>query len=173
MTLSSNGAGDSISALLYVPKLSNDACNEEARDLIPANVTRRSDFPKPPCALMALAPWISPNCTLAFLDAAKYDRVVGAVLYIPNNSTSNLPMGNGTIWKLDEDDTWKLNHPFSVYAIPGAYGKQLVNQIALYSGNLSSAPHGDELSHEYNPNARARIFARIDVGNGNPTHSLG
>lgn len=169
MTLSSNGPGESISGLLYVPELSNDACNEEAKSLIPPNVTRRSDFPKPPCALMAIAPWISPNCTLAFLDAANDDRVVGTVLYIPNNSTSKLPMGNGTIWKLDEDDTWKLNHPFPVYAIPGAYGKQLVNEIALYSGNLSSVPHGNALSSEYGPKARARIFARVDVGKGTLT----
>ncbi|EGE06827.1 RING finger domain-containing protein [Trichophyton equinum CBS 127.97] len=166
VTLSSNGPGESISGLLYVPELSNDACNEEAKSLIPPNVTRRSDFPKPPCALMAIAPWISPNCTLAFLDAANDDRVVGTVLYIPNNSTSKLPMGNGTIWKLDEDDTWKLNHPFPVYAIPGAYGKQLVNEIALYSGNLSSVPHGNALSSEYGPKARARIFARVDVARG-------
>ncbi|KAK2854375.1 hypothetical protein FQN49_005152 [Arthroderma sp. PD_2] len=155
-----------MSGLLYVPQISSDACNAESAKLFPANVTRKADFPEPPCALIALAPWISANCTLEFLDVAKNDRAVGAVFYMPDNSTAKPPVANSTVWKLDDDETWKLNHAFPVYAIPGEPGRQLIHEVSIYSGNLSTAPHGDELSRDFDPTARARLFARIGFAQG-------
>lgn len=148
--------------LLYVPDLdSTDPCLNLSRQFVPQAVTRRSDLPNG-MNLIALAPWISPSCTRSFLDAGVQVSTNAMIFFTPDNSTEKPPPISSETWKLNDGGQWKGNSSFPVYAIPGATGFGLMNQLSLYSGNMSSAPFGQELIADgYNPTEYLRILTAI------------
>ena len=170
-TLSTNSAtpGTDVTGLLYTPDLpAGDPCIEASAADVPANVTRQINLPNTDYDLIALAPWISPACTLAYLAAAREDPVRGFLFFLPDNGTSTPPTANSNTWGLGDGGQWKGENKFPVYAIPGQSGRILMQASNDYSGNMTTVPHGHELTETYDPRDYVRLFVDIDTGEDEP-----
>lgn len=157
-TLSSNNPNnyDAIEGLLYVPTLSPDvapAC-AGSNDTIPANVTTITDFPSnQDYPFTAVFPWTtSMECTEAYLAQARSDAVRGAITFQPSTSTPDAVADVGDdSWTLADGGHWKSDNQFPIYAISYTAASQILNQLALYSGNMTEVPNGDLLANNSTP----------------------
>ena len=116
---------------------------------------------------IALAPWFSIDCTQSFLDAANQDAqfVRGIIFYQVNDtSTGTPPPVSNPIWTLNDGGHWKSVIQFPAYAVPGTLGRAFMNELGLYSGNVTTAPNGNGLTSVYGPGGEARLFADMTVG---------
>ncbi|KAK5163841.1 hypothetical protein LTR04_002226 [Oleoguttula sp. CCFEE 6159] len=167
-TLSSNTAtaGQDVTGLLYVPDLeTSDICFNASQPYVPKNVTRQRNLPNTDYDLVALAPWVSPVCTLSYLAAARLDPVRGFIFYLPDNGTEIPPTANSPIWGLGDGGQWKSTNRYPVYAIPGAQGTELMDQLAIYSGNMTDVPNGHTLTEMgFDSRDYVRLFMDIDTG---------
>ena len=170
-TLSTNGAvtGNDITGLLYTPDLSeNDPCFNASLSYVPRNATKPSDFPNNArYSLVALAPWISPTCTLAYLAAAQEEETRGFLFFMTNDNTEAPPQANDAYWNVGDGGKWKQEYQFPVYVLPGASGSTLINATGDYSGNFSSVPNSQELSETEDPSDFVRLYVDIDTGESN------
>lgn len=163
-TLSTNtgGSANPISGLLYVPNLlPTDPCINETAPFVPQNVTRRKNLPPIDYALIALAPWVSINCTRSYLAAASFDPIRGFIFFRPGNDTEKPPPVSDPVWTLRDGGRWKSTYSYPVYAVPGAMGSTLMGDLSQYSGNSSSVPHGQEIQSMLPRNNYIRISAKI------------
>lgn len=151
-----------------MPDVPESACSNETLRDIPSNVTRIDDLPGssrlPP---LAVAPWTDPQCVQAFLSAMRADAVSGAIFFLPGSGTGQPPSVEDPAWSLNDGGQWQGDNQYPIYALPGATGAFLLEQLALYSGNMSSAPFGQQLIEEYNEHDSVRLVARVDVS-GSP-----
>lgn len=162
-----------IQGLLYVPDITSYAsCDTLQYDFIPPNVTRRSDLPPTNYNLIALAPWFSIDCTQAYLAAARFDPVRAFVFYKPNNSSNKPQDVDSPIWNLDDDGAWKSANRYPVFAVPGLEGQQMMDQLSLYSGNVTEIPHGQEITELYGPNPSDYVRIWTELQMKNPSNML-
>ncbi|KAK7984183.1 hypothetical protein PG990_012901 [Apiospora arundinis] len=172
-TLSSNFAPSGngvIQGLLYVPDLlSGDPCQNVVDTIVPANVTRQANLPPTNYNLIAIAPWISADCAISFLDQARSDPLRAFIFYLPNGDYSPPPPADDDIWQLDGDGSWKNNHHYPIYAIPGGKGDEFITQLSLYSGKLGEIPFGENISAIYNVDAQdyVRVWTKLNVSANN------
>lgn len=75
---------------------------------------------------------------LSYLAAANKVPVSGFITYVPNNQTAIPPPVNDPQWGLNDGGQWKSNCQFPVYAIAGASGFAVMQQLPQYSGNFSA-----------------------------------
>ncbi|KIW11079.1 hypothetical protein PV08_10378 [Exophiala spinifera] len=165
-TLSQNNPNNygTIEGLLYVPDLPpSDPCDNATRALIPSNVTTRAQIPGQKYPLIALAPWTQTACVESYLAAMASDNVRGGIFFHPGNESEQPPPVSDPSWSLNDGGNWKGENPYPVYAIPGMLGAFLLDELAQYSGNLSSSPYGKELEDLYDSHDVVRLVARIDV----------
>ncbi|KAF2435939.1 hypothetical protein EJ08DRAFT_295542 [Tothia fuscella] len=173
-TLSTTGttAGNDIDGLLYTPTLPAGVCDQAAQ-YIPRNATHTYDLPqKVELHLMALAPWIDANCTLAYLQAVRTQNVYAFLFYLPDNGTSIPPAANDAVWSLKDGGRWKRSSYFPVYAIPGMVGQTLMTQLSIYSGNVTGVPNGHELANLYSPSDYIRLAGEVNTERVNRLPSL-
>jgi len=166
-TLSTNSAsaGTDVTGLLYTPDLpANDPCINASAPYVPHNVTRKASLPNTDFDLIAVAPWISPACTLAYLNSASQDPVRGFLFFPPDNGTEEPPLPNSPQWNLGDGGRWKHDNQYPVYVMPGQPGQTLLQESALYSGNLTQVPNGHLLSGMYDPRDYVRLFIDVDTG---------
>ncbi|EXJ73197.1 uncharacterized protein A1O5_02957 [Cladophialophora psammophila CBS 110553] len=164
---------DVIQGLLYSPALPpSSPCDNSTRSLIPANATTRAQLPPGDYPLIALAPWTEPECVISYLSAMRSDQVRGAIFFQPGNSNEQPPPVSDRSWTLHDGGQWKSTNDYPVYALPGMLGSFLLNELALYSGNMSEVPFGSELVQIYNPNDTIRLYARMDVNSTTGIPSL-
>lgn len=168
-TLSTNNANniDDLEGFLYVPDVTTPQLCASTQ-YIPPNVTRHSDVPSSQYNInfVAFAPWISTDCTHAYLTAANNDEGVAAfITYIPDNSTTIPPPVNDPQWNLNDGGHWKADSQFPVYAIPGASGYAVMQQLPNYSGNISTVKDGAELLKDKDaaPTDLVRMFVEIQT----------
>jgi len=166
-TLSTTDAssGVNITGLLYAPVPNETACSNWDQYVNP-NATKvvlpRAGFE---LGFVALAPWISPNCTLAYLAAVNEQYPIRSFLfYLPGNGSSIPPLANDPAWGLGDGGKWKSSNRFPVYAIPSSSGGIIMSQLALYTGNLTSVPNGHQLANEYPPSDYVRLAVQIGIG---------
>ncbi|OCK87827.1 uncharacterized protein K441DRAFT_622381 [Cenococcum geophilum 1.58] len=173
-TLSTNGAssGTDPYGILYVPNLSSDDCINAEKDLVSPNATRRHNLPNTDYSLVAMAPWLSPQCVLEYFASTRGAPIKAFIFYLPGNGTDTPPLTSDPTWGLGDGGSWKMNNHFPVYAIPGLTGSIIMNQLALYSGNVTAVPHGHDLASMYSPTDYIRLWATIDTGHGNQLPSL-
>ncbi|KAM0720519.1 hypothetical protein Q7P37_004655 [Cladosporium fusiforme] len=176
-TLSTNGAGggSNLGGLLYIPDLDRDdpeSCYNKSRPYIPTDAVRREDLPDADYSLIALAPWLSPACTLAYLNAAQRAPTQAFIFFLPENNTSDVPESNSVKWDLGDGGEWKSDNPYPVYVVPGPTGHDLVTATTQYSGDVESVPHGDELLKSYDAQDYVRLYLEIDTGGGARLPSL-
>lgn len=175
LTLSSNNPNnfDAIEGLLYVPTLppsANGSC-ADAFSTLPSNVTTLADFPTgQDYPLVAIFPWVSNSeCVEAYFAQSRADAVRSVFTYQPNAS-QDLPDANS--WNLGDDNRWKSDNQFPIYGIAASIGPQILYEMSLYSGNMTSAPNGDLLATQNDPRDFPRLFAHVDLQGGTNVPSL-
>ncbi|KUJ08811.1 uncharacterized protein LY89DRAFT_676705 [Mollisia scopiformis] len=176
-TLSTQNADKdgTISGFLYVPDIDkSDDCFELSKEYLPSNVTRQANLPPTDFTLVALAPWINAECTLAWMRAAHEDPARAFLFYLPDNSTDQPPDASSAVWNLQDGGTWKNIYQYPVYIIPGAVGFELMHNLALYSGNMTSVPWGHTISElpGIDPRDYVRMYTQLYVGNDSGLPSL-
>jgi hypothetical protein len=87
--------------------------------------------------------------------------VYAFIFYLPDNGTDIPPLANNAVWSLKDGGKWKGANRFPVYAIPGQSGYALMQQLAIYSGNVTGVPNGHELANIYSPSDYIRLAAEI------------
>jgi hypothetical protein len=163
LSATTSSAGSDIDGLLYVPTIRNPLC-DVSTTLVPHNVTKATNLPgQSSISMIAIAPWISANCTLSYLAAVQKDPIRSFLFFLPDNSTDQPPLPNDPRWTLGDGGRWKTTNRFSVYAIPGATGAMLMQQLARYSGNVTTVPNGHELANEYPANDYIRLAAEVNL----------
>ena len=176
VTLSASSAtpGQDITGLLYNPTLppGNAACLSTDDYTTPTNVTRRSNLPNTDYDLVAIAPWGSPSCVLKYLNAVQNDPIRGFLFFVPNNSSDTPPNADSSTWNLGDNDDWKNQFHFPVYAVPGNSGNILMRASADYSGNMTDVPHGHLLTEYYDSRDYVRLFADVNTSGGTTLPSL-
>lgn len=174
-TLSSSTAspGSDVTGFLYTPDLpAGDPCVNASAPWVPRNVTRQGSLPNTDYHLIAVAPWLSPSCTMKYFAAAQQDPVRGFIFFLPNNNTNAPPDPNDATWDLGDGGNWKSTNRFPVYAIPGPTGRLLLLASAQYSGNISSVPYGQQLAASYNPTDYVRLFIDVSIASTSSLPSL-
>ncbi|KAM3086497.1 hypothetical protein ACMFMG_000630 [Clarireedia jacksonii] len=176
-TLSTHNADASgvIGGFLFVPDLNrNDACYNISKQYVPSNVTRQSNLPATDFSLIAIAPWISVECTQGYLAAARKDPVRAFIFYQPDNSTDQPPPISSEQWSLRDGGSWKTANNFPAYAVPGSLGARMMYQLSRYSGNLTDVPYGHQLSMipGVDPREYVRIYTQLDLSQGSSLPNL-
>lgn len=174
-TLSTNYAPSdgTVQGLLYVPDLDPaDDCSERAAQYIPANATRQTNLPPTSYNLIALAPWIDSGCTRSLLASTQADQLRAFIFYLPNNDTSKPPEASDSIWSLDDDssNSWMSQYHYPIYVVPGAKGNDMMHELSLYSGSLSTVPYGDQIEQLYSADSEdyVRIWTELRVSYDSP-----
>lgn len=98
------------------------------------------------------------------MTAARQDPIRALIFYQPGND-STTPGHNSLAWDLRDGGAWKTHHHFPVYAIPGAMGSELMHQLSLYSGNMTSVPYGHQISElpDIDPRDYVRLYTEIGL----------
>ncbi|KAI9171647.1 RING finger protein [Paramyrothecium foliicola] len=158
-----------IRGLIYVPDVQGvAACDVQQYDFIPRNVTRQADLPPMSYPLIALAPWFSQDCTMAYLAAAAFDPLRAFIFYKAASNSTNKPQeADSPVWDLDDDGAWRKQNKFPIFAIPSLEGQKLMRQMSYYSGSIEDTPHGEEITSLYGPNPRdyVRIWTELTMEN--------
>lgn len=166
VTLSSNTAtsGTDLVGFLYYPALgAGNTCTNASAQYVPSNVTREADLP-PAYDAVAIAPWISPSCTLSYLNVVQTNSDVTALIFfIPGQGAQTPPSPNDAAWDLGDGGQWKSDNHYPVYAIPSSDAETILDQMANYSGNLTSAPYADQLITIYKPSDYVRLYVDINL----------
>ncbi|KAG9948575.1 hypothetical protein KCU85_g4860, partial [Aureobasidium melanogenum] len=155
-TLTSGSQSPQSLGFLYVPDVAA-VCAQS----VPRNVTTYRDLP-PTNSIVAIAPWLSPSCTLSYLQAASNDMVAAFVFYLPDQSDPPLAPANSPTWDLGDGGHWKSVVGYPVYAIDSSVGIMTMQQLALYSGNASSVLSPQELA-EHGIDADTHLRLLIDI----------
>jgi len=178
-TLSENNPNHyaAIEGLLYLPTLAEDVADlcPDLNGTIPESVTRITDFPSgQDYPLTAVFPWTSSvDCTEAYLAQARMDAVRGAITFQTNTDPQSVPEPEDDSWSLDDGSHLGISYnPFPIYAITADDGTELLNQMALYSGNMTSVPNGNLLATQYDRRDFPRLFAHVDLQGGANVPSL-
>ncbi|POR36130.1 Putative RING finger membrane protein, partial [Tolypocladium paradoxum] len=157
--------------LLFIPQVTAvPSCDAQQYDFIPRNVTRRQQLPPGNFNVIAIAPWFSIECTLAYLRSAGQGSIRGFIFYKPNNSTNKPQEVDSPVWNLEDGGAWRKNNRFPIFAVPGLEGHRLVTQLSLYSGTVNQVPHGEEISQLYGPNPNDYVRIWTDLTMSNPTN---
>jgi hypothetical protein len=154
-----------------VPTLSrSDPCIDITAPYIPRNVTRKSNFPNYQDAvpLVTVAPWVTVDCTQSYLAAGRRDGVRAAIFFQPGNSSSIPPPPGDSSWSLNDGGQWKETNEYPVYALPSVMGGIIMEELGLYSGNMTDVPYGQDLVTMYDPRDFPRLYTDISLGSSGP-----
>ncbi|KAF1851361.1 uncharacterized protein K460DRAFT_32187 [Cucurbitaria berberidis CBS 394.84] len=165
-TLSTKGvdAGTDPYGILYVPNLQTDACRSEEQDHVPANVTRLANLPVGKnYALIAVAPWFSPQCVIEYFSAARQAPTKAIFVYQPGNNNAKPPVLNDPSWNLQDGGSWQSANNFPTYALSPMTGGNIMDQLNKYSGNLTTVPHGDALAQTFDRSDYVRLWATVST----------
>ena len=167
-TISSRGAssGNDVTGLLYVPTLDDSSpCINATEPYIPQNVTRRANLPPDDYNLVALAPWVSGECSLEYMEVARQDPTKAILFFLPGTSGVP-PESSDPQWDIARAgvDNWKAQNGFPVYAVNGQSGATLMNASAAYSGNMTDVPNGHLFTEYYPSRDYVRLHADINTG---------
>ncbi|KAK9456150.1 hypothetical protein V1511DRAFT_496679 [Dipodascopsis uninucleata] len=147
--------GTDITGLLYVPDISgyHQDCGS---DYLPKNVTAISSFPST-YYTVAIAPLTNETCAEIWMDQAHHDGAIDVIFYTPSNSNTSL----GLSWIDDVSTTG--TRTYSVYQISTSLGEYLIQKLTYYSGNMTGAPNGLELTENYDFRDYVRVAVEIDT----------
>lgn len=142
-----------------------DSCNNITAPYIPANATRRIDLPEYDHDIVGLIPWVDRDCTQAYLAASRRENARAVIFYQPNNHDTNKPPSSDSrLWDLGDNEQWKKDYDFPVYAVPGPSGSRLMHQLSQYSGKStdnSSANSSPETAYSVRC---ARLYTLFNFG---------
>jgi hypothetical protein len=164
----------SLRGLLFVPRLhSSDPCNDVDAILVPKNATRSADLPEKEQDIIALAPWPSQSCAKAYLDATLKASPTALIFYNPDSKDNHsAPLASSANWNLQGGLGWEDGMKFPVYAIPGALGSRLMNELALYPGSADAKLSDGQANSTSEPWSCTHLYAMVDLGRSSSTHSF-
>lgn len=175
-TLSTKGAESDSDpyGILYVPEVFTEDCKKQEAQHVPANATRIANLPAGMnYALIAVAPWYSAQCTIEYFTAARKQSTTKAFLtYLPGDSNAQPPVLNNPAWDLQDGGMWQQDNTFPTYALSSTSGNNVMDQLNLYSGNISSVPNGEALETIYDDTAYVRLWATVSTDSGGSLPSL-
>ncbi|KAF2737144.1 hypothetical protein EJ04DRAFT_129689 [Polyplosphaeria fusca] len=159
--------------ILYVPELRSDGCKEAEGSYVPTNATRLRNLPSgTDYALIGFLPWFSPQCVLEYFQSARTSPVKALLVYQPGTTNAPPPGNNDPSWSLGDGGNWEDANKFPVYALSSTSGTIVMTQLSLYSGNMTDAPHGDELASLFSPTDYVRLWATVNTQAGSQLPSL-
>ncbi|KAI2481228.1 RING-finger-containing ubiquitin ligase [Pyrenophora tritici-repentis] len=159
--------------ILFVPDLQSTACKEQEAQHVPANATRRANLPQDKdYALIAVAPWFSADCTKEYFAAARAHTTKAFFTYQPGESNAKPPVLNDATWDLQDGGSWQSANQFPTYALSSITGNNVMDQLGLYSGNLTDAPYGDQLAKVYDRTDYVRLWATVGTDSSGQLPSL-
>ncbi|RAR01083.1 ring finger domain-containing protein [Stemphylium lycopersici] len=159
--------------ILFVPDLYTSGCRAEEAAFVSENATRVANLPQDKnYALIAVAPWFSPQCTIEYFTEARRYSTKAFVTYLPGDSNEKPPVLNDAVWNLEDGGNWQTLNSFPTYAVSSLTGKNIMDQLNEYSGNLTDVPNGDRLSQIYNRTDYVRLWATINTDSGGKLPSL-
>ena len=157
--------GADVKGLLYTPSLlTTDPCLNASLPYAPKSVTTQDNLPDFDYDLVAIAPWISPQCTQSYLASARSVPTRAFVFFLPNQGESMPPKVNDPSWDLGDGGQWKKQNEFPVYAIPTSSGVHLTTISGYYSGNMTSVPFGANISQYFDSRDYVRLAMDISTG---------
>ncbi|KAF2820675.1 hypothetical protein CC86DRAFT_387137 [Ophiobolus disseminans] len=174
-TLSTKGvdSGSDPYGILYVPDLQSDACKSQEQQHVPANATRLANLPRGKnYALIAVAPWFSPQCMLEYFNAARRITTKGIFVYQPGQGNAKPPVLNDASWNLQDGGRWQSENSFPTYALSSTTGDNIMDQLGLYSGNLTDVPHGEQLATIFDRSDYVRLWATVATDSSTQLPSL-
>ena len=148
----------------------SDPCTNLSADYIFQNVTRKANLPPGQYPLVALAPWMTPNCTISYLAAAH--GASAFIFYLTDDRTGKPPPVNDETWKLNDGGSWKSENGFPVYAVPSNVGRIMMHQLAVYSEIPTNSSHGNLLTAAHSSNNYSRLYTTITTNTQNGLPSL-
>ncbi|KAK3336471.1 hypothetical protein B0T19DRAFT_39880 [Cercophora scortea] len=156
-----------IQGLLYIPDLpADDPCVNQTAPYVPASAARQADLPPSNYNLIAIAPWISVECTKSYLASAHTDPIRGLIFFRPSDDGSDgPPPADSSLWDLDDGDRWRTQSGYPIYAVSGQTGEQMMYHLSLYSGSVPAVPFGENLTALYNldPYDYVRVWTELSV----------
>ncbi|KAL1795013.1 hypothetical protein ACET3X_006829 [Alternaria dauci] len=159
--------------ILYVPDVRTSGCAQQETDYVLENATRIANLPSDKdYALIAVAPWYSAQCTIEYFTAARNHPTKAFLTYLPGDSNAKPPVLNDAAWNLQDGGSWQAANDFPTYALSSITGRNIMEQLNQYSGNLSEVPHADQLSQIYDPTDYVRLWATISTDSGGQLPSL-
>lgn len=168
-TLSTNGVspGEDRHGILFVPEPESKHCKRLENGLVPPSATRIQHLPRDTdYSTIAVVPWSpdQPECVKEYLASAKRAEVNGCIVFQPGDTAAMPPPMSDPSWILYDGGRWRAANPFPVYAISPICGQILMDNLNLYSGNVSDAPNAQELLSIYQPSDYIRLWANIQTG---------
>lgn len=104
------------------------------------------------------------------MAVARTDAVKGAIVFQENDEPP--PSPGDSSWSLQDNGRWKSDNQYPIYAVQSSVAAQLISQSSLYSGNMTSAPFGDQLISQYNSHDFPRLYVRADLQSSSGVPSL-
>ena len=89
---------------------------------------------------------------------------IAAAFFYPLDDHTDTPPAEHPMWDLHDGDNWKSSNGYPVYAISGHHGQTLVQNLAVFSGQLADTPRGDGLSKAYGADPEGRLYGVMSFG---------
>jgi len=111
---------------------------------------------------------------MSYLNAARLDPCRALLFYLPEDNSTAPPASNADVWDLGDGDAWKTTFQYPVYALPRAFGTELMHELALYSGNMTSVPYGHDISElpGIDPRDYVRLYTNLTTSNSSTLPSF-
>lgn len=113
---------------------------------------------------MAFAPWYDARCMTEYFAAARRVSTNAFLVYQPGESNAQPPVLNHPSWNLNDGGSWQSANQFPTYALSSITGNVVMDQMNLYSKNLSHVPNGDTLSAYFNATDYIRLWGSVRTG---------
>jgi hypothetical protein len=111
---------------------------------------------------------------MEYMNAARLDPCRALIFYLLDNNTTQPPPPTSETWDLNDGGAWKSKFQYPVYAIPGSLGTELMHELSLYSGNMTSVPYGHQISEMpgVDPRDYVRLYTRLLTSNSSTLPSF-
>lgn len=141
----------------------SDPCLNASAPYVPSTATRQANLPAQD-NFVALVPHISAACTLAYLHAGRMDPLRALILYSPGPGLVELPEADQADDVLGAGSgRWREESKFPVYTVGRAEGRELMEYLGRYSGNMTQVYRGHNLTELYDLRSSPRLYTMIST----------
>ena len=93
------------------------------------------------------------------------DPLHAMLVYRPDDEDGQPPDADSESWYIDGGLNWKHTNHFPVYAMSSVSGGRMMDQLSLYSGDLSEVPFAAQINETYSPNPAdyVRVWTQLTV----------
>ena len=107
-----------------------------------------------------------------FTAARRQSTTKGFITYLPGDNNAQPPVLNNPAWDLQDGGMWQQENTFPTYALSSMSGNNVMGQLNLYSGNLTTVPNGEDLATIYNETDYVRLWATVSTNSDGNLPSL-